>query len=101
MHFVIIGQDGTDEGAFERRSRARANHLEGIKQLKSEGKALYAAALLNEEGQMNGSIMVFDFPSRVDLDTYLDQEPYVKEGVWQKIEVRACQVGQAFMHPES
>ncbi len=39
-----------------------------------------------------GSALVMDFPDRAALDEYLNNEPYVVEGVWQKIEVEIMNV---------
>ena len=37
---------------------------------------------------MIGSIVLADFPSRSELDTWLRTDPYVTQGVWQEIEVQ-------------
>jgi len=29
-----------------------------------------------------------EFPSRVELDAWLEREPYVRQKVWQKIEIK-------------
>ncbi len=52
------------------------------------GSILVGGALLNEDDQMIGSIIVADFPSRADLDAWLEADPYVTEGVWDRIEVQ-------------
>ena len=42
---------------------------------------------------MKGSALVMEFENRAALDDYLkNNEPYVVEGVWQKIEVEAMNV---------
>jgi uncharacterized protein len=96
MHFLIMAYDGTDEHAPARRLRARERHLASIEALKSEGKALYGAALLNERQEMSGSMVIYQFPSREDLDAYLRDEPYVTGGVWQRIEILPCRVPPVF-----
>ena len=57
---------------------------------------LLAAAMLDEAGQMNGSVMIGDFPDRAALDAWLAQEPYVTGQVWQTVEVIPCKIGPAF-----
>jgi hypothetical protein len=42
--------------------------------------------------KMKGSALVMEFPDRAALDEYLKNEPYVVEGVWQKIEVETMNV---------
>lgn len=58
---------------------------------------LYAAALLDEEGKMIGSVLVVDFPSKNELDQWLKIEPYIIGNVWQKYEVKPCRVGPSFV----
>jgi hypothetical protein len=65
--------------------------------MKTEGKYLYGVATLSENGDMNGSVMVLDFPSRKELDEYLKTEPYVINKVWEKIEIVPCKVGPTFL----
>ena len=41
---------------------------------------------------MKGSVLILDFAARAELDAYLDNEPYVTEHVWEKIEVESLNV---------
>jgi len=97
MQFLVIGCDGTDEQALSRRLTAREAHLAGVLKMKEEGKAIFGTAMLDDRGNMNGSIMVVDFPSREELDAWLKIEPYVKGDVWLKIDVLPTQVPPVFM----
>lgn len=96
MQFVVTGHDGADAGALQRRLAAREAHLSGADVLKRDGKLLYAAALLGDAGKMVGSVMICDFPSRKELDAWLEAEPYVVGKVWERVEVRPCKVGPSF-----
>ena len=88
MQFLIKAYDG--EGMLQKRMEVRPRHLEGMKAL---GKQIICAGgLLDEEGRMKGSALVLEFASRAALDEYLANEPYVVEGVWQKIEVDTMNV---------
>ncbi|MEJ2116718.1 MAG: YciI family protein [Alphaproteobacteria bacterium] len=95
MQFVIIARDGTDDGALERRMAARDTHLQNIETYKEH--MITAAATLNDAGEMNGSVVIVDFPSRVELDAWLQDEPYVKQGVWVDINVQPCKVAPSLM----
>ncbi len=97
MQYLVIGRDGDDAGAPARRAAARAAHLEHASVATQEGKLLFATAMLNDAGTMIGSVMVFDFASREELDAWLAQEPYVLGKVWESIEVRRAAVGRAFL----
>ena len=68
----------------------RPRHLEGMKALGKQ--VICAGGLLDEAGKMKGSALVMAFPDRAALDEYLKNEPYVVEGVWQKIEVETMNV---------
>ncbi len=88
MQFLLKAYDG--EGMLAKRMEVRPRHLEGMKAL---GKKIIAAGgLLDEEGKMKGSALVVEFPDRASLDAYLKTEPYVLEGVWQKIEIEVMNV---------
>lgn len=93
MQFIVIGRDGTDENALERRMAAREAHLETAKKMHESGNWLYAAAILNDEGKMAGSMIVCDFESREALDReWLDNEAYVKGNVWETVEIQQATV---------
>jgi uncharacterized protein YciI len=96
MQFLVTGYDGTDEKALERRMAAREAHLALGDKMMQEGKMLYAAAILDDNNKMIGSVIICDFETREELDEWLDIEPYVKGNVWKKIEVKHCKVGPSF-----
>ena len=88
MQFLIKAYDG--EGMLKKRMEVRPRHLEGMKAL---GKQIICAGgLLDDEGKMKGSALVMEFENRAALDDYLKNEPYVVEGVWQKVEVETMNV---------
>ena len=88
MQFLIKAYDGP--GMLEKRMKVRPRHLEGMKALSSH--IIVAGGLLDDEGRMKGSALVMEFENRAALDDYLENEPYVVEGVWQKIEVEPMNV---------
>jgi len=87
MQFLVVAKDGTDEGALERRKRTRPTHLGSIQPLVDRGNVLVGGAILNEAGDMIGSMLLVEFADRADLDAWLDADPYVTEGVWREVEV--------------
>jgi len=98
MQFIIIAHDGEDEGALARRLAARDDHLALSSAAVKTGEQIIGAAMLDDTGIMNGSVMIVDFPSRKEVDAWLTREPYVRGEVWKKIEVIPCKVGPAFGH---
>lgn len=96
MQYLILGYDGEDEKALERRLKVREKHIELGDKMRDAGKMLYGAAILNDDGKMAGSALICDFESREELDEWLKVEPYVTGEVWKKIEVTRCKVGPSF-----
>lgn len=95
MQFLITAHDHPD--ALPRRMEVRERHIALGDRMKAEGKMLYAAAILDDAGEMRGSMIVCDFPDRAALDDYLAVEPYVTGNVWGNIDVRPCRVGKSFV----
>jgi len=88
MQFILIAYDGTDPGALERRMKVREEHLAKVGVLKREGVVLFGGAILDDEGKMIGSTIVYEIADRQALDERLKDEPYIFGGVWQKIEIK-------------
>ena len=88
MQFMIKAYDGPN--VLDKRLAVRPRHLEGMKRLGRH--IICAGGLLDEEGKMKGSALVLEFESRAALDDYLASEPYVTEGVWEKVEVENMNV---------
>lgn len=88
MQFMIKAYDGA--GKLERRMEVRPRHLENMSKI--NGKVICAGGLLDEEGKMKGSLMVMEFESRAVLEEYLKSEPYITDGVWEKVDVEQLNV---------
>ena len=88
MQFLLIGYDGTDPGAPERRLKVREEHIENINRLKITGECLFGGAILNDDGNMIGSMIVYEYPDRQSLDSMLKEETYINNRVWEKIEIK-------------
>ena len=88
MQYMIKAYDG--KNMLERRLAVRPRHLENM--AKVPGKVICAGGLLDGEGKMKGSVLIMDFESRELLQQYLDSEPYIKERVWENVEVEPMNV---------
>jgi uncharacterized protein YciI len=88
MQFLLIAFDGTDEGALERRMKARPSHFENVALSKKKGEFRLGGAILDEDGKMIGSMIVYEFPDREALNKYLENEPYIVSGTWKRIDIR-------------
>lgn len=58
---------------------------------------IMGVATLDDNGAMNGSVMVVDFPTREDFDAWLKSEPYVVQDVWREVTVLPCKIGPSFI----
>lgn len=95
MQFIIVAHDYKDEKALDRRQSVREKHLLNAQKMYDDGKLLFASALIDESGNMNGSVMAVDFSSENEMrKEWLDNEVYVTGKVWDKITVRDAKVAK-------
>jgi uncharacterized protein YciI len=88
MPFLVLAFDYPPPAGPERRRSCREEHLKQGEKFYEEGKWLCAAGILNESGDLIGSIIICDFPSEEALrQDWLDKEPYVLNRVWEKIQI--------------
>lgn len=92
LQYVIIAYDGSDAESSERRKNIRPFHLAGAKLLKDKNQFITGGAILSEDGQMTGSVMIVQFETGEEFQEWYNNEPYIKEGVWQTIEVKPFRV---------
>ena len=88
MQFLLLAYDGTDPEALQRRLNVREEHLKRISLLKNTGEFLFGGAILDNNGKMIGSMIVYDFPDRQSLEERLKDEPYLTGKVWEKTEIK-------------
>ena len=89
MQYLVIAYD--NENSLDKRMEARAAHVEGTQKLMAEGKIVTACAMIEEE-QMVGSTVITNFENDEELNEWLDNEPYVKGGVWNMDEIQIVPV---------
>ena len=75
MEFLVMAYDGKDPDAKARRVRARQAHLDGVRGMKEVGTFINGGAILDDNGEMVGSTLYMDFPSRTALDQWLASDP--------------------------
>ena len=84
---MVLAFDTPDDEGLARRDGARPAHGASIRQLWEEGRVVLGAGIFDDAGVIRGSLVVVDYESRQDVDDYLATEPFVTEGVWERIEV--------------
>lgn len=92
QQYILHAWDGTDEQAVERRMSNRPAHFDNARKLKANGNFVTGGAMLNDEGQMIGSMMVVQFETKEQLQQWMDKEPYITGKVWEKIDIRPFKV---------
>ncbi len=92
--YIVKALDFTDGQALERRIKARPAHLENVKELKSKGHYFIGVALLNEAGNMIGSTMIVQFETPEALQEWIQNDPYIKAEVWDRIEIKPFKVAE-------
>lgn len=88
--FVISCTD--QEGTVEKRLATRPQHIARLEQLHAEGRVLTAGAMpkdpSNPQAGFYGSTMILEFDSREALDEWLQDEPFIKEGIYRHVDVK-------------
>ena len=88
--FVVSCTD--HEGTVEKRIATRPQHIARLQKLNDEGRLIVAGAMpkdpSNPQAGFYGSTIIVDFETREALDTWLQEEPFLKEGVYSHIDVK-------------
>lgn len=88
--FVVSCTD--QEGTVEKRLAIRPQHLARLQKLNDEGRLIVAGAMPKEPGNPQagfyGSTIIVDFDSREALEEWLQEEPFLKEGVYAHIDIK-------------
>ncbi|WP_235961953.1 YciI family protein [Falsiroseomonas selenitidurans] len=88
-HSVLIGWDGTDAGALDRRLAARPAHFARVGPMAADGTLLFGGALLDDAGRMVGSLAATSHTSHAEARAWLEADPYVTGDVWRDIAIHA------------
>lgn len=87
--FALIAHDKPN--GLAHRMEVRPEHL---KHLEALGDALVLAGpFLDDNGDMNGSIVVVEAPTRAEGTALLERDPFVKNGVFASYQVLPWRIG--------
>ncbi|HIB27730.1 MAG TPA: YciI family protein [Candidatus Thioglobus sp.] len=92
MLYAIISQD--IENSLEKRMSVRPAHIERLNILKNEGRLILAgphpAIDNNDPGEagFTGSLVVAEFDSLSDAQTWADADPYMASGAYASVIVK-------------
>jgi uncharacterized protein YciI len=82
MLFVIIGHDGPNGAVL--RPKVRPAHLENLRPLVEQGKMVIGGPFTDG----SGSLMVIDMESEAAAREFASNDPYTREGVFERVEVK-------------
>lgn len=85
--FIIIAYDRNDADQIKRRKTARVAHVPLIRELAAQRKLVVGGGILDDHGTVIGSVGIYDFEDRDELDAYLRAEPY-NQDVWGDVTVK-------------
>jgi len=85
MLYVIIGHDAPEGAA--KRPAVRPAHLDHLRPLSEAGRVKLAGPLLDR----SGSLIVVEAESLAEVWALVARDPYVTEGVFNRVEVKPFQ----------
>ncbi|WP_324780875.1 YciI family protein [Thiobacillus sedimenti] len=92
MFYAIVGQDVPD--SLDRRLAARPAHVERLQALQAGGRLLLAGPFpaidSSDPGPagFSGSLIVAEFDSLADAQSWAEADPYVAAGVYGSVSVK-------------
>lgn len=86
--FIFHGLD--KPGALALRMATREAHLAYVAQNKAA--VPFASPLLDEAGDMVGSLIALDLPDRAAAERWHAEDPYTKAGLWQSVDIKVLRI---------
>ncbi len=92
MLYAIISQDV--ENSLEKRLTARPAHVERLQKLKQQGRLVLAGPHPSIDSDdpgaagFTGSLVVAEFNSLAEAQSWADNDPYIAAGVYESVNVK-------------
>ena len=92
MYYAIMAEDHPN--SLEKRLAARPAHVERLKALANDGRLLVAGphpAIDSEDpgpAGFTGSLVIAEFASLEEAQSWADSDPYIDAGVYQQVRVK-------------
>ena len=92
MLYVIIGED--TPGTLDQRLAARQEHVARLQALQADGRLILAGPCPAIDSPdpgpagFSGSVIVAEFASLTEAQTWADADPYVAAGVYAKVTIK-------------
>lgn len=86
MHFALICQD--KPGSLSIRMETRSKHLEWVDGHRNAGRIAFGGPFFDDEGNMNGSLLMLEVGDRAEAEALAADDPYAKAGLFQSVDIR-------------
>ena len=83
--FTLIAHDR--KNGLERRLAHRPAHLEHMARLDASGRIRYGGPLLNEKGEMSGSLIIIEADDLEAAQRTFGEDPYIIHGVFEEYDI--------------
>lgn len=87
MIFSVIARDDSKEGTIAKRMSVRPTHVERMFAHKKSGHIVEAGAMINDNGDMIGSVMFVNFENYAEVEAFIKSDIYFEAGVWKSYEI--------------
>ena len=88
MHFALTAHDRP--GALPLRLEVRPVHLDYLRAI--AGSIVFAGPMLDAEGKPCGSIIVYDAEDKAAAEKLVNDDPYSKAGLFERVELNGFRV---------
>jgi hypothetical protein len=85
MHYALHALDRPDAGDL--RARTRPDHLDYLSGL----PIVFGGPLLDDEGAMCGSLIVFEADDRAAAEVFAAGDPYARAGLFERVTITGFQ----------
>lgn len=82
MHFMLVAKDKAD--ALQTRLDTRAAHIDYVR---ASGVVAAGGPLLDDAGEMIGSMLILDVADRAAAEEFAAGDPYAQAGVFESVEI--------------
>jgi hypothetical protein len=77
------------ENVVERRAPYREAHLAYLRGLKAEGRVVLGGAFADP---VDTALIIYRGASKADVEKMIENDPYMKNGIWPKVSIREWSV---------
>lgn len=98
MPFLVIATDHSDPDALNRRLAARPDHLANARAMEADGVLQLAAASLDADGKMSGSVLVLNVATADEVNAIVEADLYWTTRVWASYTVQEIRVAIPAAH---